>query len=231
MQSRLRQLDLSRLPPIQTGEPYELIEINFIGLFERCAYGNTYIYNLVDYFSRCMYLHPTARAGTNDVILSFDHYLPAIPKPYEVYMEAGSYFTGQKSHTNFQMKNITVVFAPSASDKSVGLIEKSNDILQQALKKMQEPGEEWEDALFCAAPEVNTRMIEHLGYSSVEIITGIQPLTSIESKIRIDSLPTQLKVLTKEQMFLHVWDYMAQRIDIKEDVDRQSVGKKKREKI
>ena len=32
------------------------------------------------------------------------------------------------------------------------MIEKSNDILQQAFKKMREPGKEWEDALFQAAP-------------------------------------------------------------------------------
>ena len=83
---------------------------------------------------------------------------------------------------------------------------------------MQEPGEEWEDALFRAAPQVNSRMIEHLGYSPVEIITGIQPLTSVERKIRINSLPTQLKVPTDEQMFPLVWDYMARRIDIREDV-------------
>ncbi len=175
--------------------------MDFIGPFERSAYGNTYIYNLVDYFSRHIYPHPTVGAGTNDVILSFDHYLRANPKPYAVYIDAGSYFTGQKLRTYFQKKDIAVFFAPSASHKSVGLIEKSNDILQQAFKKMQEPGEEWEDALFRAAPQVNSQMIEHLGYFPVEIITGIQPLTSIERKIRIDSLPTQLKVPTEEQMF------------------------------
>ena len=63
---------------------------------------------------------------------------------------------------------------------------------------MREPGEEWEDALFRAAPQVNSRIIEHLGYSTVEKITGIQPLTSIERKIRINSLPIQLKVPTEE---------------------------------
>ena len=52
----------------------------------------------------------------------------------------------------FQKKDIAVIFAPSASHKSVGLIEKSNDILQQAFQKMQETGEEWEDALLRIAP-------------------------------------------------------------------------------
>ena len=35
---------------IQTGEPYELIEMEFIGPFKKSTYSNIYIYNLVDYF-------------------------------------------------------------------------------------------------------------------------------------------------------------------------------------
>lgn len=96
---------------------------------------------------------------------------------------------------------------------------------------MREPGEEWEDALFRTAPQVNSRVIEHLGYSSVEIITEIQPLTSIERKIWVDSVPTELKVPTEEQMFPLAWDYMARRIDIREDVYGRSVRKKEQGKI
>ena len=104
--------------------------MDFISLFKKSAYDNTYIYNLVDYFSKQMYSHPTSGAGTNNVIISFNHYLRANPKPYSVYMDAGSYFTSQKLRTYFQKRDIAVVFAPSTSHKSVGIIEKSNDILQ-----------------------------------------------------------------------------------------------------
>ena len=48
---------------------------------------------------------------------------------------------------------------------------------------MREPGKEWEDALFRAASQVNSWIIEQLGYSPIVIITGIQPLTSVECKI------------------------------------------------
>lgn len=113
----------------------------------------------------------------------FNHYLQANLKPYAVYIDAGSYFTNQKLCTYFQKKDIAIVFAPSAFYKSVNLIKKLNNILQQASKKIREPGEEWEDALFCATPQVNSQIIEHLGYSPVKIITGIQPLISIERKI------------------------------------------------
>lgn len=63
------------LTPIQTREPYKLMRMDFISTFERFAYGNTYIYNLIDYFLKHMYLYPTAGAGTNDIIFLFDYYL------------------------------------------------------------------------------------------------------------------------------------------------------------
>ena len=44
---------------------------------------------------------------------------------------------------------------------------------------MQKLGEEWVDALFRAAPQVNSWIIKYLGYFLTEIIIGIQPLTSI----------------------------------------------------
>ena len=117
------------LTPIQTREPYDLVRIDFIGPFEKSAYNNTYIYNLVDYFSRHIYPHPTSGAGTNNVIIFFDHYLWANPKPYAVYMDVDSHFTCQKWRTYFQKKDITVVFVSSTSHKLVGMIEKSNNIL------------------------------------------------------------------------------------------------------
>lgn len=70
--------------------------MDFIGPFEKSIYDNTYIYNLVDYFWRHMYPHPTSGASTNDVIIFFDYYLQANPKPYAAYMDAGSHFTRPK---------------------------------------------------------------------------------------------------------------------------------------
>ena len=84
---------------IQTREPNKLIKINFISFFKGSTYRNIYIYNLVDYFSRHIYLHPTTGAGINNIILLFNHYLQANLKHYAVYMDADLYFTSQKLHT------------------------------------------------------------------------------------------------------------------------------------
>lgn len=93
------------------------MEIDFIGPFEISAYGNTYIYNLFECFSRHIYPHLISGAGINNVIILFDHYLRANPKPYIVYININSHFTSQSLYTYFQKTDIAIIFAPSTSHK------------------------------------------------------------------------------------------------------------------
>lgn len=72
--------------------------MDFIGLVKRSAYGNTYIYNLVDYFSRHIYPYLTVGASINNVILLFNQ---ANPKSYAMYIDANSHFTSQKLQIYF----------------------------------------------------------------------------------------------------------------------------------
>lgn len=61
---------------IQTEKLYKLIKMDFISLFKKCVYRNTYIYNLIDDFStKYIYYGPTFGVGTNNIIILFDHYL------------------------------------------------------------------------------------------------------------------------------------------------------------
>lgn len=62
--------------------------MDFIGSFDKSVFGNTYIYNLVDYFSKHIYPHPTPSAGKEIVIPLFDHYLQFSPKFNVVYKVA-----------------------------------------------------------------------------------------------------------------------------------------------
>ena len=42
---------------------------------------------------------------------------------------------------------------------------------------MRESEKNWKKILFCAAPQINSKIIEHLGYSPIKITTSIQLLT------------------------------------------------------
>ena len=55
-----------------------------------------------------------------------------------IYIDASSHFTSQKLRMLFQKKVIAIVFASSTSHKSVSIIEKSNDRLQETFKNMHE---------------------------------------------------------------------------------------------
>ncbi len=105
------------------------MRMDFISPFIKSGYGNTYIYNLIDYFLRHMYLYPISGAYTNNIIILFDHYLQANLKLYAVYIDVDSYFTSQMLCMYFQKKDIAIIFAFFASHKSVSIIEKSNGIL------------------------------------------------------------------------------------------------------
>lgn len=69
---------------------------DFIGLFERFAYKNTYIYNLVGYFSRYIDLYLTFKACISDIIILFDYYSQKNLNLYTVYMDTDSHFISQK---------------------------------------------------------------------------------------------------------------------------------------
>lgn len=71
------------------------MQMNFISLFKRSTYGNTYIFNLVDYFLRHNYHHLISSINITDVILLFNSYLQVNPKSYVMYIDASSYFISQ----------------------------------------------------------------------------------------------------------------------------------------
>lgn len=73
-------------------------------------------------------------------------------------------------------------------------------------------------------------IIEHLCYFLFEIITEIQLLIFVQHQIEINFLSIQFKVLTDEQIFPLVLDYIAWKIYIREDIYDLPV-KKKQEKI
>lgn len=77
-----------------------------------------------------MYSNLKSGVNINNVIILFYHYLQANPNLYAMYIDTSSYFSSQKLCINFHKKDITVIFTPSISQKSVGMIQKSNNIFQ-----------------------------------------------------------------------------------------------------
>lgn len=84
----------------------------------------------------------TVGNGTNNVIQALSRIFQMFTTLGAFYLDRGSHFDNQKLRHFLSSKNVVVVYTPSSSHKSVGQIEKANDILQKAFKKMQLPNEE-----------------------------------------------------------------------------------------
>lgn len=98
IQSRLHQLNPFYLPLFKLDKS---IRIDFISLFKKSVYGNTYIYNLIDYFSRHIYPYFMSGIYINNVIILFNHYLQANLKLYTIYIDANLYFISQELRMYF----------------------------------------------------------------------------------------------------------------------------------
>ena len=124
-----------------------------------------------------------------------------------------------------QETGITIVFAPAAAHKSVGMIERANETLQQAFKKTMSPIPEWDEAPSLCLPGVNSRLIDHLRYSPAEIVFGSEDLPA---RIRHKSThPTgQRAPQTRKTNSKQSGEFMVQRANVREDAYNQIVKSK-----
>lgn len=125
VQIGLHPLDHFCLSLFKREKSYELvIGKNFISFFEKFIYNNTYIYNLLNYFLRHIYPHPTLETNTNNINILFNYYLRANSNFYTMYIDISSHLISQKLHIYFQKKDAVVVFIDSIPHKSVGMMKK-----------------------------------------------------------------------------------------------------------
>ncbi|KAG7007159.1 hypothetical protein G7Y79_00011g030570 [Physcia stellaris] len=220
------------LKPIQTYQPYDLFGIDFIDWPEPSKYGYKHICNMVDYFSGRLFPYPTISTKTKDVKQAFEyHKASGHPMPAAAYWDADTAFQSSEMAGELKDLNIVPIQAPSQSHKSVGVIERANRILREAMNKMKKEDEDFVDTLRRAAPACNERHIEHLGYSPDEIIFGVEPRAPATVSLVQAAIRGEKTVLpTPEEMTSLIWDHMARREELRKDVVKRTGKAKQRMK-
>ena len=160
------------LKPITATKPFDLLGMDFVGPFNITKAGNQYVLNIVDYFSGFMIPTSLPSASGRETITSLRRTFSRFPRPAATYLDIGTHFNNKAMKDYCEEAGITMIFAPAAAHKSVGMIERSNEILQQAFKRTMSPTLEWDEALSRCLPGINSRLIDHLGYSPMEIVFG-----------------------------------------------------------
>jgi len=104
--------------------------------------------------------------------------------PIHIYSDQGQHFNNEQFKGFLMSKGVGITFAGSGPSKSVGMIEVSNRILQQAIKKAPYPEvlfskddykittTRWDMDLAEAASNINERCIMHLMASPKQLLLG-----------------------------------------------------------
>ena len=170
------------LNPVMITCPFQLWGMDFIGPLPTTANGHTHILNLICYFSRFDMPYATKTANVSDVISCLGIAFLTYRKPYAIYCDRGQHFFNDELRAFLRNEGVAIDFSPSGASKSTGMVEASNRILEQVLRKQPNPGKpsadhphidlEWDRRLPKIASLVNARFIHHLGVSSQAIIFG-----------------------------------------------------------
>jgi len=168
------------LSTVSIGAPMVLLGMDYIGPFPE-SHGYYYVLHLIDYFSRFTWAYPTKAADQSETIRCLKDLFVRDGIPVAIYYDGGSHFVGQRTETYLSEQGVLCVPAPIGAKKSVGMIEKANDIYQRILKKVLDSPHDWDGTVLGSTFEMNHRQIVHLGYAPAEISRGFKPAGLLES--------------------------------------------------
>ena len=159
------------LNPVLVTYPFQLLGIDFIGPLGKTASGHVYILNIVCYFTRFIVPFATRTANVEDVIWCLRLLFAMYRTPYAIYCDRGQHFFNEELQEFLRQQGVSINYSPSGASKSTGMVEVSNKLLEQVLRK-DAPDSNWDTRLPQAARSVNTRVIPYLGLSPSAILLG-----------------------------------------------------------
>ena len=164
------------LRPVVTHRPFQLLAMDFVGPMRKTTpAGFEYILHIMDYFSRYSMTYPSATANAPDVIRALDDVFSRFTRPEAFFLDRGQHFENQVVEEYMELHGVWLLFGPSGSSKSFGLIERGNRILEDMIRKSAPSSAAWDTVLPKATQEINSWIISHLRYSPLNILMGLSP--------------------------------------------------------
>ncbi|KAK4697109.1 hypothetical protein P7C71_g924, partial [Lecanoromycetidae sp. Uapishka_2] len=101
-------------------------------------------------------------------------------KPYAFYLDRGQHFDNEELREFLRHEGIAIDYSPSGSSNSTGMVEVSNRLVEDVLRKQppSQAGLDWDRRIPKAAQSVNSRTISYLGISPTGILFGPMQETS-----------------------------------------------------
>ena len=159
------------LNPVLVTFPFQLLGMDFIGPLPETRSGLTYILNVVCYMSTKVIPFATQTNNSSDTIRCLKKVFSLFRKPQAIYCDRGQHFNNAEVRNFVHGEGINITFSPSGASKSTSMIEISNKLIEQVLRKQGTPNT-WDEILDTSAIAVNTRVIGRLVISANDVALG-----------------------------------------------------------
>ena len=151
---------------IQISFSFQLLEMNFIESLKIISANNRYIFNIVCYFSRFVVSFACKNANVKNVIFCLRLYFLIYRISIAFYCDREQHFENEKTKKFFKSQKIAIDFNSSESSKSIEMIEISNRLLKNLLRKKEN---KWNEKLVKTFKIMNNWIILHLDVSLIII--------------------------------------------------------------
>ena len=220
------------LHPVTAQGPFRLLGMDFIGPLPASANGSKYILHLICYFTRFSITSPRKTANAEDVIAVLREVFVTYGKPEAFYLDSGQHFTNREVQEFLRSEGIAFSYSPSGSSNSTGMVESSNRILEDILRK----GGDWEIGLPKTTESKNSRVIRHLNAAPCEIFMGIPPAPDISRSFRPlmqdATIRDQVTMLVNPQTHASIVNqYITYRSQLHDRIAQLSAEQKEREAL
>ena len=147
-----------KLHPIITTRPFEIIEIDHCGPFNRTPRENEYILTIIDHFSRKRWYIPLKTRSAEETFQSLlDEVFTPFEFPKYILSDQGSSFTGKLALDIEKIAGIKPIFAMINQHNTVGSVENANKIMEEIVRKYVNKQEQndWDKYIRLAAYAIN----------------------------------------------------------------------------
>ena len=163
--------------------PMEHIGIDIVGPLKMTKRGNQYFFSFTDYFTGWIEVYPTSTNDTKATASCLSKWIREHGAPIKITTDRGANFITETIHELCELWHISHELTSSYRPESDGRSERSNQIIENAMRAMLEdhPDTEWDDLEDEICFLLHTSLLAN-GVPSV-VLTGFQQRGFLEAEL------------------------------------------------
>lgn len=160
-----------RLHPIEkVDEPLHTIHIDHVGPFCKSRKGNSYLFVIVDSFTKFVWAEPCRTTKSAEVISNLEKIFSMFGYPKRIVSDRGTAFTSKTFRDYCNNKQIQHIQNSVASPRSNGQVERFNRTLIEAINKSTAEEKDWDTCIINVTWGINNTINSTTGFPAYRLM-------------------------------------------------------------